>query len=84
MREKHIEEKNLSGLIKPKIIPNQVIRVRTKTKTNEDGSITKEKEFECSPSIKDAKIGATIGLGIADPIGAMIGGTLGAIFGPED
>ena len=79
-----MEEKSLSKLIWPAITPNEVVRVRTTTKTNEDGSVTEEKEFECSPSKKGAGTGAAIGFAVAGPVGALIGGTLGAIFGPED
>jgi len=79
-----MEEKSLSKLIRPTMTPNEVVRVRTTTKTNEDGSVTEEKEFECSPSKKGAGTGAAIGLALAGPVGALIGGTLGAIFGPED
>jgi len=80
-----MEEKSLSKLILPAITPtNELVRIRTITKTNEDGSVTEEKEFECSPSKKGATKGAAIGLVLAGPVGALIGGTLGAILGPED
>ncbi|MFX9034656.1 DUF456 domain-containing protein [Acinetobacter baumannii] len=82
---KNMEEKSLSELILPAITPiNEVVRTRTTTKTNEDGSVTEEKEFECSPSKKGAGTGAAIGFALGGPVGALIGGTLGAVFGPED
>ncbi|MCO8071752.1 DUF456 domain-containing protein [Acinetobacter lwoffii] len=81
---KNMEEKSLSELIQPATTPIGVVRTRTTTKTNEDGSVTEEKEFECNPSKKGAGTGAVIGLALAGPVGALIGGTLGAIFGPED
>lgn len=79
-----MEEKSLSKLIQPAITTSEVVRTRTTTKTNEDGSVTEEKEFECSPSKKGAGTGAAIGFALGGPVGALIGGTLGAVFGPED